>query len=77
MIQQEDFDKYCREGEDFIRVQDNHYPKGDLCFVLEDEGYACLYNCSNGLDFGVPITSIGDMGLLYQILTDKELTITK
>ena len=76
MIQKEDFDKYCKGTDDFIRIQDNFYPQGDLCFTLSTQGYAILYNCADGYEFGVPIRSIGNMKALYQMLTNEELKET-
>lgn len=73
MIQEKDFDKYCKKGEDFIRIQDSSYPHGDLCFVLNDEGYAQLYNCNDGYYFGVPIRSLTQMKRVYELMTNKEL----
>lgn len=73
MIQQKDFDKYCKENEDYIRIQNTIGQNADLCFILNSNGYAQLYHCGNGLFFGVPIRSIGNMKRLYQMLTNKEL----
>lgn len=73
MILKEDFDKYCQEKEDFIRIQDTNYPNGDLCFVLDQQGYAQLYNCGEGFYFGMPIRSIGNMSRIYRMLTNKTL----
>lgn len=73
-IEQDEFLKYCEKGEDFIRIQDTRYPNGDLCFILDDNSYIRLYNCSEGYYFGVSITSIADAKNLYGILTDKDMT---
>ena len=76
MITQEDFDKYCRPNEEYIRVNnslEHHEQGGDVCFVLDSQGYAWLYHCGNGLFFGVPIRSIGNLGRLYTSLTNKPL----
>jgi hypothetical protein len=75
MIAQVDFKKYCEEDEDYIRIQDTKENNGDLCFILDDNGYAHLYNCGEGYFFGVPIRSIGNMIRLYNMLTNKELKI--
>jgi len=73
MIIKADFKSYCRPNEDYVRIQDSDYLKGDLCFILDDQGYAYLYNCSEGYYLSVPIRSIGNMKALYKMLTNKEL----